>query len=234
MPNPGIACLASIPGHERRFLSGGYDGTIRSWRLSSEHPTSAKSKHLDLSPEQPVRCIAYRGATTDVFAAHTKHLYVAALEAPKSAKPYLLSAEPQQIHVHPHNANIIVLEVSAAAAPCRLAQIAHCVVFRRGACDAHSACVSTPSSPQVDHLDHQVQIFDTRAQGFDRRPSIEFGHRDTGRGGSSSSMKHRWRRGSTRHALFARGYGDGSLVLWDYRQPAVSPRASYFLPQGRS
>lgn len=44
---------------------------------------------------------------------------------------------------------------------------------------------------------------------------MEFGYRD----GSLSMRK--CRKGSTSHALFARGYGDGTLCLFDYRNSAV-------------
>lgn len=43
------------------------------------------------------------------------------------------------------------------------------------------------------------------------------------------SMRHMYRRGSTSHTLFARGYGDGTLCVWDYRNKTVrlSPHVSH-------
>ena len=91
-------------------------------------------------------------------------------------------------------------------------------------------------------MDYQVQLFDTRAGGFARKPRLEFGYRtaapvapsknsrtiadtnpsasaNSSWSGSSSTPKHgtRYTRGSTMNSLFARGYGDGVVLIWDYR-----------------
>ena len=71
---------------------------------------------------------------------------------------------------------------------------------------------------KVDHLDNQVQIYDLRRTNFDRQPVMAFGYRD---GNQSIGSRHRYRKGSTSYSLFARGYSDGMLCLFDYRNTAV-------------
>lgn len=179
-PNPGISALAAMPadGRSRRFLSGGGDGTVRLWTLSGEghDGLQAGSAPLELSPRQPVRGLAFRASDGAVLVGHARHVSVAPLEAPTRATPALLSAAPLQVHVHPQNPRVVLIE--------------------------------------VDHLDRQVQIFDVRSANLDRRPVMEFGHRAAP---SMGPAKHIYRRGSTSHALFARGYGDGTLCVWDFR-----------------
>ncbi|RDB22715.1 hypothetical protein Hypma_010396 [Hypsizygus marmoreus] len=76
-----------------------------------------------------------------------------------------------------------------------------------------------PDSPhisilEVKSLDEQVLIYDHREkQGFDRTADIRFGYRSKGHKFQDS----RYFRGSTRESLFARGYQDGCVCIWDYR-----------------
>jgi len=68
---------------------------------------------------------------------------------------------------------------------------------------------------EVDHMDRQVLLYDTRKAGFDRPPCLEFGFRDT-----SSQRRTRYTKGSTSHNFFVRPYGDGekgTVRMWDYR-----------------
>lgn len=71
---------------------------------------------------------------------------------------------------------------------------------------------------KVDHLDHQVQVYDLRQSNFDKPAVMEFGYR-----ASTSSMKprDRFQKGSTSHSLFSRGYNNGTLCIFDYRNTAV-------------
>ncbi|KAH9951765.1 hypothetical protein B0H21DRAFT_717413 [Amylocystis lapponica] len=67
---------------------------------------------------------------------------------------------------------------------------------------------------EVAHMDRQVQLYDLRKAGFERAPCVEFGYR-------SRDDKHtdsRYVRGSPWNSLFARGYADGAVRVWDYRQ----------------
>ena len=113
-PNPGVSALTpiSFDAHPR-FLSGGEDGTIRVWAITQVGSTlEATSEHLELSPTHPVRCLAYRPSDDQVFVCHTRHIYSAHLEAPKPPPAMRLSATPLQVHVHPQNPQVVILEVS--------------------------------------------------------------------------------------------------------------------------
>lgn len=53
---------------------------------------------------------------------------------------------------------------------------------------------------------------------------MEFGYRDSRPSMETEKKRteYRYCRGTTHGALFARGYhGDGTVVVWDYRQPKV-------------
>lgn len=70
----------------------------------------------------------------------------------------------------------------------------------------------------MDSLDSQIQLFDVRKQrGFDRTPDCNFGARC---GGSRSirSMS----RGDSEYSLFAKGFADGIVRIWDYRNSKVT------------
>ncbi|TDL29292.1 hypothetical protein BD410DRAFT_14729 [Rickenella mellea] len=69
---------------------------------------------------------------------------------------------------------------------------------------------------EVDHLDKQIQLYDVRVGGFNRRPASEFGYRDQS---VSLARRSHYRRGATRHSYFSRGYHDGCTALWDFRRP---------------
>jgi len=72
---------------------------------------------------------------------------------------------------------------------------------------------------QTSHLDEQVQIYDTRHRLFDRAPSAMFGYRDTV---TSKLVRSKYRKGASQHSYFARGFQDGTVVVWDYRKIKVS------------
>ena len=70
----------------------------------------------------------------------------------------------------------------------------------------------------MDSLDSQVQIFDVRKQrGFDRTPDCDFGARC-----SSSNPIRSMNRGDTEYSLFAKGFADGTVRVWDYRNSKVT------------
>ncbi|KAF9045902.1 hypothetical protein BDZ89DRAFT_942272, partial [Hymenopellis radicata] len=79
---------------------------------------------------------------------------------------------------------------------------------------------------KVDHLDKQMVIYDTR-QGFNRAPDVEFGYRHAGRKLSS------YARGGNLHSLFVKGYPDGKVLLWDFRnakRPVVQSETQISVP----
>ena len=115
-PNPGISVLAPLPaaaGGQRRFLSGGHDGTVRMWDLTQGQGRNlqATSAYLSLSPGEAIGCLAYRQSSDEVLAGHARHISRATLGAYKAPRPVLLSAPPQQIHIHPQNPHVVILEV---------------------------------------------------------------------------------------------------------------------------
>jgi hypothetical protein len=74
----------------------------------------------------------------------------------------------------------------------------------------------------VDDLDEQVQLFDIRAGGFNIQPVVRFGHRaQTTRPARHSSPSYRYTRGSLSHCYFTRGFADGYVFVWDFRNPKV-------------
>ncbi|TFK76092.1 hypothetical protein BDN72DRAFT_756871, partial [Pluteus cervinus] len=73
------------------------------------------------------------------------------------------------------------------------------------------------------HLDFQMQVFDNRKPGgHGRAPDCQFGYRHGGQLQGQVTLHHT--RGSTHLSYFARGYPDGCVCLWDYRntqQPVI-------------
>jgi len=65
---------------------------------------------------------------------------------------------------------------------------------------------------EVDHMDRQILLYDTRKAGFNRPPCLEFGYRDT-----SEKQGSRYVKGSASFNCFGRGYSDGTVRVWDYR-----------------
>lgn len=104
--------MAAMPvEHNRRFLTGGGDGTVRMWTVAQGHDLDATSIHLSVSPNHLLQCLAYRPSDNRVFMSHTRHIYSAHLEASKAPTPMLLSACPLQVHIHPDNPQVVILEV---------------------------------------------------------------------------------------------------------------------------
>ncbi|KAH9938391.1 uncharacterized protein B0H18DRAFT_13198 [Fomitopsis serialis] len=78
-----------------------------------------------------------------------------------------------------------------------------------------------PQDPQVvilevDHIQDQILVYDMRKGGFNRPPTLQFGHRDENAQGNTRFMK-----GSALNSFFARPHNDGKtgvVQVWDYRQ----------------
>lgn len=105
-----------------------------------------------------------------------------------------LSNQIHYIHSHPEAPSVSILEVG---------------VFLYH----YKSYAPLISELQVDNLDLQIQIFDNRKhRSFDRTPDCQFGYR---------SPNAKYSRGSTYLSLFSKGYPDGCLCLWDYRNPKV-------------
>lgn len=74
----------------------------------------------------------------------------------------------------------------------------------------------------MDDLDEQVQLFDIRAGGFQTKPAVRFGHRTQANGPERHCPpSYRYARGSLNRCHFARGFSDGYVFVWDFRNPKV-------------
>ncbi|RPD61929.1 hypothetical protein L226DRAFT_571320 [Lentinus tigrinus ALCF2SS1-7] len=156
---------------------------------------------------QPVQALAYCGWDETVYSAAGDRIASTKLDALAHADSERVSGKITQVHVHPQDPRLIALE--------------------------------------IDHMDYQVQLYDMRAGGFARKPWLEFGHRNAptpippkstrtiadtnpiasassscSRSSSTPKLGTRYTRGSTLNSLFARGYGDGVVLVWDYRNGA--------------
>ena len=75
----------------------------------------------------------------------------------------------------------------------------------------------------MHHIDEQVHFYDTRRAKLGSAPVLKFGYRVPLREGASSTRKKqktRYARGSAKNSFFARGYPDGTVMLWDVRAGA--------------
>lgn len=111
-PNPGIFSLATTFNQRRKFFTGGGDGSIRLWTLREDgDEMKASSKLLSTTYFQPVRCLAFSHHSSRLLHASSKCIYFDSMESQKFEKSGLLSAEPQQIHIHPQAPSVVILEV---------------------------------------------------------------------------------------------------------------------------
>ncbi|TFY69934.1 hypothetical protein EVJ58_g151 [Rhodofomes roseus] len=112
-PNPGISALASCNGLRLRFLSGGHDGTVHLWTLTNmDDVYEADSRRLNL--RQPRRCqaLAYRNVDETVFSCAGTSVYAVNISAQRAQDAVRVSdGQILQIHVHPQNPHVIILEV---------------------------------------------------------------------------------------------------------------------------
>ncbi|KAH8113383.1 hypothetical protein DFH11DRAFT_1727859 [Phellopilus nigrolimitatus] len=67
---------------------------------------------------------------------------------------------------------------------------------------------------EVQHLYTQMQVYDVRKNNRGK-PEMEFGYMDTA--ASVGRIRARRRRGDTSVNYFTRGFDDGTVCLWDYR-----------------
>ncbi|KAH9894261.1 hypothetical protein C8Q73DRAFT_790821 [Cubamyces lactineus] len=193
-PNPGVACLAPVASDS--FLSGGHDKTVRHWKVTlnggqraERAAFSASSVRVPIEHMQPVQALAYSSWNNAIYSAAGDRIATARLDARAPSEPARVSGKVTQVHVHPQDPRLIALE--------------------------------------IDHMDYQVQLYDTREGGFGRKPWLEFGYRAAPPKPRSASrpvsstfvpkLGSRYIRGSTMNSLFARGYGDGVVLVWDYR-----------------
>ena len=109
-----LATMSPSTDGRPRFLSGGHDGTVRMWTLTQDQGRNmlATSHYLSLSPHEAVGALAYQQHNDQVLVCYSRSISCAKLGAANKAKPTLLSAPPQQIHLRPDDPEIVILEVS--------------------------------------------------------------------------------------------------------------------------
>jgi hypothetical protein len=152
----------------------------------------------------PARAIGYAPETKTAYVGSGRRIWNLKVEKPANAKGLPISNEVNSIHVNLHEPDLVVLEV---------------------VCQRHWSVQSMAIDlrhPQVDDLDEQVQLFDIRAGGFQTQPAIRFGHRTQANGPARHSPpSYRYTRGSLSRCHFARGFTDGYVFAWDFRNPKV-------------
>ena len=112
-PNLGISSMCIFDSVSHRFLSGGMDGRVYLWSVSrSNGAYSASSRKLTVDHPYPIRCVAYNEPNSQLFACYNSYIHVADPEVSRATAPIFLSSKPQQIHIHPQNPAVVILEVS--------------------------------------------------------------------------------------------------------------------------
>lgn len=112
----GVSCLAAIhaKGGHIKFLSGGYDGTIHEWMAGVENLDGPRSRKV-VSHGARIMALAYRDRDRSIVASVQKRLHITDLNR-CNTKIHPFSNDIQQIHIHPQDANVTLLEVSEVAA----------------------------------------------------------------------------------------------------------------------
>ncbi|KAI0356647.1 hypothetical protein OH77DRAFT_1423598 [Trametes cingulata] len=230
-PNPGIACLAPVASDS--FLSGGHDKTVRHWKVTrsegqSANPAafSAGSVRIPMEHSQAVQALAYSSWNNTVYSGSGDRIATTRLDAWAPSEPVRVSGKVTQVHVHPQDPRLIALEVGHSGRAIQFPAPPMSMT-------APGSTTANRCAEQIDHMDYQVHFYDTREGGFGRKPWLEFGYRTAppkprsasraAAGHSASSTPKtgsRWIRGSTMNSLFARGYGDGVVLVWDVRNGA--------------
>ncbi|KAH9943062.1 uncharacterized protein BXZ73DRAFT_74110 [Epithele typhae] len=207
--NRGITCLAPVEDHS--FLSGGYDKRLYLWKLAPTDPRrapdgsgnaigfSVTSTRVPTNHVQPVQALAYSAWNNVVYTAAGDRVAQTKVDAYSAGEAKRVSGKVHQVHVHPQERDLVLLE--------------------------------------IDHMDRQVQVYDIRERGLSGAPVLEFGRRAALRSpraskGTRTGLPHhdtRFTRGSTVDSLFARGYSDGAVLVWDYRKP-VTERCAFRRP----
>ena len=113
-PNSGISTLAPLDGPQLRFLSGGFDTTIHLWTLiHTGNGCTARSKRLDVRQLQGVQSLAYRSVDNTLLSCGGSSIYCADISAYQQPKPIKVAdGRLLQVHVHPQNPQVVILEVS--------------------------------------------------------------------------------------------------------------------------
>ena len=115
-PNPGIASLTPVA--DESFLSGGHDKLVYYWnvratdrRRRDREAFSVTSLRVPTNHKQAVRALAYSRWDETIYSAAGDSIAMTKLNALASVGTERVSSRVNQVHVHPQNPRLIVLEV---------------------------------------------------------------------------------------------------------------------------
>ncbi|KAM5535634.1 hypothetical protein V8D89_010621 [Ganoderma adspersum] len=223
-PNRGIACLAPVTADS--FLSGGHDKYVYHWKLGRANHRGknrsgywASSERIPTGHSQPVQALAFCAWNEIVYSAAGDRVSMTKLGAFAAADPERVSGKVTQVHVHPQDPRLIALEMDhldyqVHFYDMREGGFAHRPWLEFGYRSAPPKATRASSSLTAPHAD-------IRGAGPGFTSASASG--STSRSASSTIVPKsgsRYTRGSTTNSLFARGYGDGTVLVWDYRNGA--------------
>ena len=194
------------------FLSGGYDKTVRLWRVSRSYRSNGEP-HFSSSVSSLVRgplnskinSLLHLPGKSQVLAAAGQRLWTLDVDQQCAVRFSCFSNFIYQMHAQRReNPSVFITEVRSnhKSRGSRLNIFIHVL-------------------KQLDHLLSQMHVFDIRSKHLGLgKPELEFGYAETAidRRGSRSQK----RRGDTSNLYFARGFHDGTVCMWDYRNTSVS------------
>ncbi|KAF5345639.1 hypothetical protein D9758_015141 [Tetrapyrgos nigripes] len=185
-----IRCITPGPDRRREFLTSGYDKILRKWTLDPNSLHHTRSEKILVLDRTPAVLACHRTTLLVGFG-----LYVQAYDLNRVSTSTMIYGEK--------------------APTSRMSNTIQHLYFHA---DDHRMQVF-----EVDRLDTQVHVYDSRKSPkdkygllYDHKSDCSFGYRAEQVAGKP---RRRFTKGSTKFCYFARGYEDGMICLWDYRNP---------------
>ncbi|KAF7981616.1 hypothetical protein HWV62_32690 [Athelia sp. TMB] len=112
----GVSCIAALPYDPAylRFITGGRDKKLCIWELE-EGGQDPRLEPLPLLHNSMVQAISYRSIDQKILSGSGQNIYTTDLRTPQLIKTARLSNRIYNIHTHPQDANLSILEVCAVA-----------------------------------------------------------------------------------------------------------------------
>lgn len=109
---------SGMPVDDHRIITGGYDKTLKIWQISTSDrkPVLTKVHSLIIEHNAAVSALAWRPSDNTLLSASSTKLWTCAISRETVSKPVELSNKPHNIHIHPTNPNVVMLEVSFSLA----------------------------------------------------------------------------------------------------------------------